>query len=266
MLAAEMRGEAYNKAAHRRALLKRLDGRSDGSVERKHQNISAVLIGIGLPYIDGYKPLSNYQRLLWDAVADYVGDHGRLIGEFARLSSADETQAPPVVADADSVVVEAPDILPQVGDPENAPPRVAARWNFSEIEARNAELGRRGEEFVVGFEQARLYKAGRKDLARRIEWVSDTRGDGLGFDIASFDNDGSDRLIEVKTTKYGISFPFLISRNEISVSEQRREDYCLYRVFGFRRDPHLFMLPGSVSEHCRLEPQMFRASVGSRVA
>ena len=59
MLASELRGEPFNKAAHNRALRARLDDRTGGAVERKHQNISAVLIGLGFPYINGYKPLST---------------------------------------------------------------------------------------------------------------------------------------------------------------------------------------------------------------
>jgi hypothetical protein len=68
LLERELRGETPNKSAARRELNAVLSGRSEGSIERKHQNISAILIGLGLPYIDGYKPLFNYQRLLADLV------------------------------------------------------------------------------------------------------------------------------------------------------------------------------------------------------
>ena len=37
---------------------------------------------------------------------------------------------------------------------------------------------------------------GRDDLSQRIEWVSKEGGDGIGFDISSFNElDESDRLI-----------------------------------------------------------------------
>src|SRR5260370_23791938 len=75
MLSEELGGEPYNKAEHNRQLQNLLSGRTRGSVERKHQNISAVLIELGYPYIDGYKPLGNYQELL-----------GRVVQE--RLSAA----------------------------------------------------------------------------------------------------------------------------------------------------------------------------------
>ncbi|HWQ68911.1 MAG TPA: hypothetical protein VN494_02970, partial [Patescibacteria group bacterium] len=69
MLGQDLRGEAYSKSAHRAALKSALRGRSDGSIEWKHQNISAVLLDLGFPYIPGYKPRRNYQRLLWETVA-----------------------------------------------------------------------------------------------------------------------------------------------------------------------------------------------------
>jgi hypothetical protein len=63
MLEAELSGQAVNKAERNRRLQKEL-GRSKGSIEFTHANISAVLLNLGdLPYIDGYKPRSNYQQL-----------------------------------------------------------------------------------------------------------------------------------------------------------------------------------------------------------
>ena len=57
MLAKELRSEPFNKAQHNRHLQTLLADRPRGSIERKHQNISAILIELGYPYIDGYKPL-----------------------------------------------------------------------------------------------------------------------------------------------------------------------------------------------------------------
>ena len=62
MLRSELAGESYSKAGHNRALQPLLDGRSKSSVEFKHQNISAVLIGLGMPYIDGYTSQPGISR------------------------------------------------------------------------------------------------------------------------------------------------------------------------------------------------------------
>src|SRR5688500_10291343 len=72
MLVTELRQEPLNKTTHRRQLSAQLNGRSDTVIERKHQNISAILISLGHPYIAGYKPLGNDQALLAQVVEDRV--------------------------------------------------------------------------------------------------------------------------------------------------------------------------------------------------
>jgi hypothetical protein len=67
----ELRGESYVKA-HRNAELHRLTGRSRGSIEFKHQNISAVMMTLGEPWIQGYKPMMNFQRALIDGVERFL--------------------------------------------------------------------------------------------------------------------------------------------------------------------------------------------------
>ena len=72
MLKMELEAREYNKTEHRHELMVKLDGRSNGSVERKHQNISAVLREMGLPFIQGYKPLKNLQGALRPVVERHV--------------------------------------------------------------------------------------------------------------------------------------------------------------------------------------------------
>lgn len=68
MLAAVGRAEPINKAATRRALLPRLNNRSEASVEFKRCNISAALVDLGRGYLPGYRPATNYQRSLLETV------------------------------------------------------------------------------------------------------------------------------------------------------------------------------------------------------
>ena len=70
---------------------------------------------------------------------------------------------------------------------------------------------------------------------------------------------GRDRLIEVKTTRFGAMTPFFASRNEVGVSETREREYQLYRLFSFREQPKLFVLPGALRNTCELEPVSFSA-------
>src|SRR5215472_12578005 len=53
-----------------------------------------------------------------------------------------------------------------------------------------------------------------------VEWVTQTAGDGLGFDVLSFDDgDGSEKLVEVKTTGLGKYFPCSVTATEVRCSE-----------------------------------------------
>ncbi|MEM9228224.1 MAG: hypothetical protein AAGB10_01325 [Pseudomonadota bacterium] len=94
MLADDVAGRACNKAAHRRQLLPRLNNRSEGSVEFKHQNISAVLKGLGEVWITGYKPAFISRNEL--AVADERRAEWCLfrLWNFARTPKAFELRPP----------------------------------------------------------------------------------------------------------------------------------------------------------------------------
>jgi hypothetical protein len=258
MLAAQFAGVPYNKTEHRRNLLKLLNNRSDGSVEFKHSNISAVLLELRFPSIPGYKPRYNYQGLLAEVVAD------RLAEDQSLLTLAAED------VERHIVVPEVDDILNALTKPPRPKPisttmrepsvhRSAVATNYIEREARNRSLGAAGEQFVINFERARLIQAGKEALAAKIEHVSKIRGDGDGYDILSFDKSGSERLIEVKTTKYASETPFFVSRNELAVSNAYRSQYHLYRLFDFRDAPRLFMLNGALGATCRLSASTYMA-------
>src|SRR6202795_3443351 len=71
MLAADLSGQPYVKSRHSAALMVQI-GRTHRSVEFKHQNISAVLDELGMPWIPGYKPKRNYQNAIFDAIDRYL--------------------------------------------------------------------------------------------------------------------------------------------------------------------------------------------------
>jgi len=264
MLALELRGESYSKAEHRRHLLPLLRGRTEGAIERKHGNISAVLIELGLPYISGYKPYGNYQRLLLDTVAARL-DAAPEVERLVEIDVASEVHAPSVDDILAAYDVAAPvqgrrDHVKEA-PADNLPSTRPRKVDYLRREAENRSLGLAGEEFVVRYERARLTAAGQESLAARIEHISSTRGDGDGYDVLSYEASGRERLIEVKTTKYGSLTPFFVSRNELDVSERRSEQYHLYRVYSFRKGPRLFSVSGSLSARFRLAATQYVARI-----
>jgi hypothetical protein len=126
-------------------------------------------------------------------------------------------------------------------------------------EARNASLGTAGEEFVLEYERARLHKLGKKQLSERVEHVSATKGDGLGFDVLSFEGTGKERFIEVKTTAFSKETPFFVSKNEVEFSKSFSSQFQLYRLFEFRKEPKMFALSGAVAKNCILDPVSYLA-------
>jgi hypothetical protein len=137
--------------------------------------------------------------------------------------------------------------------------RAAIRRDYLEREARNRSLGTAGELFVAEFESRRLRELGHKELAVRVEHVSQTQGDGRGFDVLSFESSGRERYIEVKTTAFGATTPFYLSRNELAFSESRGEQFVLARVHEFREAPKFFELKGSMRQKLRLDPVSYLA-------
>lgn len=263
MLEAERRGESYNKSEHRRALSRLLSRRTDAAIERKHQNTSAVLIEMGIPPIDGYKPLGNYQHLLYDVVRERVLQSGGLLAVVAA-----EVAKPAELPDVDDILrtlVEAPKPLAGLKRTYPRAAREVSRHrpgvNYLALEAANADLGAAGEAFVVRFEQARLAAAGQERLAASVERVSVTRGAGAGFDVLSYERTGRERLIEVKTTAYGPYVPFFVTRNELFTSREHADQYHLYRVHGFRRAPRLFKKQGELDHAFDLDPVQFEARI-----
>jgi hypothetical protein len=261
MFMLELSGQHYNKSAHRKALLKLLDGRNEGAIERKHQNISAVLRDLGYHWVPGYKPLSNYQHALFQAVETWIDGHPQL--EHFVLSATDQPATLPLEIDFSRLRVDAPSQGNRIADtaaPYTVHPSSFVKMDYVAREARNSALGQAGELLVMEYEAYRLHSAGQKRLAERIEHVSRVQGDGLGYDVLSFEENGRERLIEVKTTSFARETPFFASNNEVRVARERAEQYYLYRVFDFRKSPRLFELHGDISHHCALEPVSYRCS------
>lgn len=258
MLTLELAGQSFNKTEHRRVLQAKLNNRSDGAIEFKHCNISAAMMDFGFPYIRGYQPRSNYQALLGIVVEAQVSAKTML--DEAALAAVQQPAIAPNQADFSRVKSDAPTKKYRVQDAAIAPIFKAVKRDYFEREARNRSLGLAGEEFIVQFEHWRLVELGQSRLADRVEHVSQSKGDGLGYDVLSFESDGKERLIEVKTTTFGRDTPFFVSRGELALSHCAKDQFHLYRLFEFRKSPRLFDLPGSLDQHCVLDPVTYRAS------
>jgi hypothetical protein len=255
MLQLELEQQKYNKSEHRETLLSLLNNRSNGSVEFKHQNISAVLANMGQPYIKGYKPRSNYQQILEDQVAKFLRDYRiRLEPSFERFADSVVTTPYDQLNFETFIDVEPEPSQLQEREPTYQPIKI----NYLEKEQNNRNLGEEGEKLVIAYEKWRLIKASRESLADRIEWVSKVKGDGMGYDILSKNTNGTDRYVEVKTTKLSKETPIYLTKNEISFAKTNAKDFFLYRVFNFGSSPNLFIKGGHYESFCKIQPMTYK--------
>jgi len=255
MLEADLSGRPYVKSAHSKALMAQI-GRTHRSVEFKHQNISAVLDELGMPWIPGYKPKRNYQNAIFDAIDRYLSKRPDILESVpaspgAVPSPAELFVSPPPVTTGNERV------------PERLQ-RLVRKFDPVERDHRNRSLGKAGEEFVLDVERRRLTGADRPDLARKVRWVAAEDGDGAGYDVLSFDLTGSDRLLEVKTTNGSARTPFFLTKNECNLATERPADWRIYRVHLFAKEPRIFSIAPPLEHAVNLRPEIWRASFQQR--
>jgi hypothetical protein len=255
MLRAELAGQPYIKADLNRKV-QAATGRSRGAVEFKFANISAVLRDIGLPYVQGYKPRRNIQDALRPEVERFIVRHP----ETARL--LEEAPAPELPATAQLFEVDPPVMpLPGTGSRDRGRDRITTGIDYLERQARNRDIGIKGERLVVEYERAWLLANGHRDLAELVSHVPSTLGDGTGYDVSSFLLDGSPHHIEVKTTRGSITVPFFLSENERLHALEHPGAYSIYRIFDLEPNPRFYKLTGDMEEVLDLTPVSYLARV-----
>lgn len=290
MLAMDAANQPFVKA-HRAQALDAGIGRGHKSIEFKHMNISAVAAELGLPFVRGYRPMSNYQAAIFPAIDRYLSAHPEAwqIGDTELLSTSasmvgsgmsdnSRSFASPFAADANhgqvdgaqrssknATQVPRPLIFeppPEPGAAHVRPEglrRLIRKFDPAAKDASNRALGKAGEEHIYFAERDRLIAAERPDLASKVQWTSQELGDGAGYDIRSYDPSGAERFIEVKTTRGGARTDFFLSRNERAFSEEEPERYRLYRLYEFAAGPRLFALKPPLDNAVRLETETWRA-------
>lgn len=136
--------------------------------------------------------------------------------------------------------------------------------DYDTLQKQNSMIGFLGEQIVLKYEKDKL--SDDLNLAQQIEHVSQTKGDGLGYDILSFDSQGNEIFIEVKTTTQGKNTPFYMSSNEVSFANKHPDNYFLYRVYNFSNlvemnNIEFFKINGSQMKNIDLQPANFIANI-----
>jgi hypothetical protein len=142
-----------------------------------------------------------------------------------------EDLVPPFPDSALVYPIEVPDDIDEdfVYDHPTAKQHNKTLLDYTKRTIRNKAIGDRGEKIVFDSEIKRV--AGfPKCKGKKVDWVS-KRTDGYGFDIISFDEQGKEIQIEVKSTtqRFGKAELYL-TRFEYDIAEQQ-SNYQIYYVF-----------------------------------
>lgn len=213
------------------------------------EHVRYFLIKLGIPFSEDENELFLREKLITFKNADALMrmwtnvEYGYFLYDaFKRPAKVGEFPTDIVYDDVELPALQ--NVKPKIIDPQPVDittiPTVAQKPDeqknykpdYIKQAKRNTLVGNRGEEIVLIREKENLVKAGRKDLADKIEQVS-AHNDGLGYDIHSFTLDGQDKFIEVKSTTipFNSNPSFIISEREYKIGCELQEKYHLYWVF-----------------------------------
>lgn len=159
-------------------------------------------------------------------------------------------------------------ILPPNTEPTDLLNKKGAKPDYDKENRLCKLLGDRGEDLVLKFEQERLQAAGLKALAKKVKRVS-LDSDSWGYDILSYNNDKTERYIEVKATraKPGTA-NFFLTLNELNTAKEKQENYFIYMVYNILSpNPKIWIIPNPFSpenENVQMEPVNYRVKINAK--
>jgi hypothetical protein len=132
----------------------------------------------------------------------------------------------------------------------------AKKIDYNQKQKRNDFVGNLGEKFAHRYELWRLRD--HDDLRNKVSHVS-TEDDTLGYDIISWETDGTKRLVEVKSTQGPLETRFFISANELACAEANPDTYVILRVGNLKGQPICCELRYPFDE-LDIEPSVFEVA------
>lgn len=137
--------------------------------------------------------------------------------------------------------------------------------DFEKENKKHKRLGERGEQVVLYAERDSLREMGKAKLIKEIKQIS-KENSSAGYDILSFEEDGRNKYIEVKSTNNSPSSKanFIITINEVERAKELK-NYYIYIVFNVRsKNPKIWILRDPFSfqdKGLTLTPISFRVEI-----
>lgn len=146
----------------------------------------------------------------------------------------------------------------------NSQKEISLNLGLDEIINSKIKLGKLGEFIIFQYEKNKLLKNGREDLVPKIKMNSLDSG----YDILSFDENGNDKYIKVKTTRKNTVDGFYLTAKELKRSIEYSENYFVYRLYNLNINEgsvKLFIYNPPVDTYFNLEPVNYYARLNEDV-
>lgn len=141
--------------------------------------------------------------------------------------------------------------------------KTLTKIGYLEKQRKATATGYLGEKEVIEYEIKRLAKY--PELQRSIRWQSQI-SDAIGYDILSYDEDGTPRQIEVKSTTAKVSdkFDFILTDQELE-NAGILPNYWIYRVFDVNGHPVIYKIKNPFhNDLVKMKPVRYQASIKVR--
>lgn len=143
--------------------------------------------------------------------------------------------------------------------------RVKGNIDYSEQQRISQRIGDRGEELVLRNEIEKLKAWGfPDDVLSKVRRMS-LESDDYGYDILTFDKEGKEVYLEVKTTKVNrTDFSFIITRNELEHAKIFGDRYSIVIVFDVLNKPRMWYMGNPFIEEpskIKITPTQYRVDV-----
>ncbi len=124
------------------------------------------------------------------------------------------------------------------------------------------ELGDCVEALVLEYKKNKLKEKWLTSFIEKVQIVKD----GNGYDVLSFNGEGNEIYIEVKTTNGNDKTPFYLSQNEKLFFERNKERYFLYRLFNYDLDKNYadFFIVENIDKDLLFQPIQYRVYIKNR--
>lgn len=137
--------------------------------------------------------------------------------------------------------------------------KIGKHFDYDKLNQTRRTIGKAGEVLVLNYEFEKL--AG---TPYKPEYIAETQGDGTGYDIKSYDTDGNEIWIEVKTTTSNKIDGFYLTENERCVAENNQEKYKIYRVYNLNKKTktaNIQIFNNIIGEDFELKPKSYQVYI-----